>query len=167
MKRLKTLKGTPIRRSRWGVGKEMGTKIYFHRDYIQDLIEAGCIDEGKMKHALEVAQEYGFEFRCVMVDKLKDTYRFDSAPDFDTAREPIPGDSLSVTYRQGKAIVKTSHCEQIWHHKWLWVSDDYNGFDVDESYRWSETWLKSITHPSGNKRIWDAALVENGLPIEA
>jgi len=29
----------------------------------------------------------------------------------------------------------------IYHHKWLFVADDYGGFDVDESKRRSLAWM--------------------------
>lgn len=35
---LKTLNGSVIKRSKYGVGKEIGGKIYLHRNYAEDVI---------------------------------------------------------------------------------------------------------------------------------
>lgn len=155
---LKTIKGSVIKRSRYGVGKEIGGQIYFHKDYV-DKICPHLYDDARS--ILE--EEYpDFEFNCLMYDKKKpDTLRFDEAPDFDTAREPIPGKMISVNVTTGECIERYS--PQIWHHKWLWVMDDYTGFDVEESYEWSKTWLQKITNPSGYKEKWEDALRSAGL----
>lgn len=156
---LKTLKGSIIKRSsKYGVGKEIGGQIYFHKNYVDDI----CPNLYELaKDILE--EEYpDFKYNCLMYDKKKpDTLRFDEAPDFDSAREPMPGNMLSVDTSTGKIIKRYS--PQIWHHKWLWVKDDYKGFDVEESYEWSKKWLEKISSPSGYIDKWKAELKDAGL----
>ncbi len=156
---LKTLKGSVIKRSsKYGVGKEIGGQIYFHKNYVDDI----CPNLYELaKDILE--EEYpDFKYNCLMYDKKKpDTLRFDEAPDFDSAREPMPGTMLSVDTSTGKIIKRYS--PQIWHHKWLWVKDDYKGFDVEESYEWSKKWLEKISSPSGYIDKWKAELKDAGL----
>lgn len=156
---LKTLKGSIIKRSsKYGVGKEIGGQIYFHKNYVDDI----CPNLYELaKDILE--EEYpDFKYNCLMYDKKKpDTLRFDEAPDFDSAREPMPGVMLSVDTSTGKIIKRYS--PQIWHHKWLWVKDDYKGFDVEESYEWSKKWLEKISSPSGYIDKWKAELKDAGL----
>lgn len=156
---LKTLKGSVIKRSsKYGVGKEIGGQIYFHKNYVDDI----CPNLYELaKDILE--EEYpDFKYNCLMYDKKKpDTLRFDEAPDFDSAREPMPGVMLSVDTSTGKIIKRYS--PQIWHHKWLWVKDDYKGFDVEESYEWSKKWLEKISSPSGYIDKWKAELKDAGL----
>lgn len=156
---LKTLKGSVIKRSsKYGVGKEIGGQIYFHKNYVDDI----CPNLYELaKDILE--EEYpDFKYNCLMYDKKKpDTLRFDEAPDFDSAREPMPGVILSVDTSTGKIIKRYS--PQIWHHKWLWVKDDYKGFDVEESYEWSKKWLEKISSPSGYIDKWKAELKDAGL----
>lgn len=156
---LKTLKGSVIKRSsKYGVGKEIGGQIYFHKNYVDDI----CPNLYELaKDILE--EEYpDFKYNCLMYDKKKpDTLRFDEAPDFDSAREPMPGTMLSVDTSNGKIIKRYS--PQIWHHKWLWVKDDYKGFDVEESYEWSKKWLEKISSPSGYIDKWKAELKDAGL----
>lgn len=92
-----------------------------------------------------------------MVDRNRPyVIRFDEAPDFDTAREPHPGDFIEVNISTKE--IRRGHSDFIWHHKWMWVDDDYTGFDVGESYEWSKQWTQFISHPSGSKKIWESQL---------
>ncbi len=147
---------TTYQRSRkYGVGKEIGGKIYVHKNYFHLVISPDIF--------LDAANQlpYGFVFNCMMIDLKKNVIRFDEAPDFDSAREPHPGNFIEV-YLATKEI-RRGHSDMIWHHKWMWVADDYKGFDVNESYEWSKKWTQVITHPSGSKRAWDCQLKEGGL----
>ena len=138
------------RSKRYGVGKEIGGKIYVHKNYYSLVISPNQFFEAAS------LLPYGFVFNCLMIDKKKSTIRFDEAPDFDTAREPHPGDSIEINLITKE--IRKRHSDFIWHHKWMWVDDDYAGFDVDESYRWSQQWTKIIHNPSGSQRIWGKQL---------
>ena len=147
---------TTYQRSRkYGVGKEIGGKIYVHMNYFHLVISPDTF--------LDAANQlpYGFVFNCMMIDLKKNVIRFDEAPDFDSAREPHPGDFIEVNLSTKE--IRRGHSDMIWHHKWMWVADDYKGFDVNESYEWSKRWTQVITHPSGSKRVWGRQLKEGGL----
>ena len=49
---------------------------------------------------------------------------------------------------------------QIWHHKWMWVKDDYSGFDVEKSKMRSELWKDKVTKEERRKigylSFWDS-----------
>lgn len=136
------------RSKRYGVGKEIGDKIYVHKNYADRII-----NKKDLAKAMILLPEY-FSYNCIMIDKNKPyTIRFDEAPDFDTAREPQVGDFIEIDFNE--FLVREGHSNFIWHHKWMWVDDDYDGFDVNESYEWSKKWTGVITHPSGSKRVWD------------
>jgi hypothetical protein len=67
------------------------------------------------------------------VNLKTDEVRLDEAPDFDEAREPHPGRMFHCPLNaRGHAS-----SDALWHHKWLWVMDDYPGFDAVESRRWA------------------------------
>ena len=143
---------TIYQRSRkYGVGKEIGGKVYVHRKYAYKVISIDDLYDAIMLLPSD------FRHNCVMVDRKRPyIIRFDEAPDFDTAREPHVGDFVEVNIYD-KAI-RRGHSDMIWHHKWMWVDDDYDGFDVNESYEWSLRWTKYIQHPSGSRRIWENQL---------
>ena len=60
--------------------------------------------------------------------------------------------------------VKKLNINQIYHHKWLFVKDDYKGFNVDNSVKRSMAWLplrkenkiKNVNWSSiGRQKTWD------------
>lgn len=155
----KTLKGSPIKRSKYGVGKLIGGQIYLHKDYALDVIPKDVWEK-----ALKVLKNTSrfFQYNCVMYDTKTGNVRFDEAPDFDTAREPIVGDTLTV---KPDGTTKRGHSNYIWHHKWIWVKNDYQGFDVNESKAWSQKWLGILTETADGNGIerWNAQLDRFGL----
>ena len=160
-KPFKNANGSTISRSKYGVGKQVGNQIYVHREYASDVIPAGLIEKA------EALLPEGFEYNTLMYDtKRPEVLRFDQAPDFDTAREPIPGDMVTVNTETGE--VKRSHSDQIWHHKWEWVKNDYMGFNVKESYDWSKKWTSKIKDVNGigSRRVWEEKLSKAGLKAD-
>lgn len=147
---------TVYQRSRtYGVGKQMGWKVYVHKKYFHRVIDPDTfLKAGNML-------PYGFTFNCIMVDRKRNTIRFDEAADFDTAREPSPGDFIEINLNTME--MKRGHSNMIWHHKWMWVDDDYDGFNVEESYQWSRLWTLFVTHPTGSKTLWLQQLNRSGL----
>lgn len=154
-KALKTLKGSPIKRSKLGVGKDIGGEIYLHRQYESEVLNQAAL--GKAKAAL--AENYpAFKYRALKFDKAG-RFTFFEAPDFDTADEPTPGNYITVT-PDGKA--KPGSTKSIWHHKWLWVKDGYKGFDVSTSFERSKKWLAlpDIDFSRiGSKEVWERDVV--------
>ena len=155
---IKTLAGTPIKRYKNLVGKQMGSQLYVHRNYAARVIPVNILQRATT--ALRKLYP-DFKFNSIMLDAKTGTVRFDEAPDFDTAREPHVGKYVSIdknnTAREGKS-------NNIWHHKWMWVMDDYDGFDVEESKKWSQTWLsKSPEVAKGTDQSFQSQLKNVGL----
>lgn len=50
--------------------------------------------------------------------------------------------------------------------KWLWVKNDYTGFDVRESWEWSRKWFSTLKETSDGNGIqrWNAQLDRYDLP---
>ena len=87
---------------------------------------------------------------------------FIKSPDFDTADEPIVGDVITVK-PDGTTRRRSRRADpQIYHHKWLFVADDYKGFNVAASKRRSATWLKLADIDKsriGTKSYWEEHVV--------
>ena len=139
MRQVSTQKGTKIKRfGPWGVGKDIGGFVYLHRMYVRGLpdnIRARIVD------AENHIYEAGFhinQFNTVKIGKNVDNITFILSPDFDTEPEPT---SAEWVLWNGETV-RTGKSNQIWHHKWLWVKDDYPAFDVEESVQRSQEWLK-------------------------
>ena len=149
--RLFTLKGSPIARYKNIVGKNVGDQLYLHKLYANEKDSNGnyIVPQDLLKRAEDIlkVQYPDFQYNTIMYDKKAGTIRFDEAPDFDTASEPIPGDYVIVNPTTG--TTKADHSDYIWHHKWQWVMNDYqdrnpNGFDVAKSWEWSKRWLNEL-----------------------
>jgi hypothetical protein len=142
---LKTLQGSLIKRYRDNVGKDVGGQIYVHKNYADEIVPTDTLAKAEL---ILQTQYPDFQYNTIMYDRKKGTVRFDEAPDFDTAREPIPGNYVIVDPVTGQT--KTGYSDYIWHHKWQWVKNDYKGFNVADSWNWSKQWL-SVLRPTEDK----------------
>lgn len=151
----------------------MGSQVYVHADYADGVVPAETLAKAKLVLNDELPS---FQYNCLMYDTKTGLVRFDQAPDFDTAREPIPGDTVTVNPATS-SIVARRYYDAIWHHKWLWVQNDYDGFSVEDSWEWSKKWLSTIRKtddPVSNRGIangtghgttnWNKQLDYFGLP---
>ena len=145
---LKTQKGSVIKCSKYGVGKDIGGCIYFHKDYRREVGIPSDVLEDAMKLVLP------YNFNCMKWNRKTNDITFFCSLDFDFANEPTAGGWIKISV-DGIISVGTSH--NIWHHKWLWVKDDYKFFDREDSFNRSERWLKikDINFSKiGNKDYW-------------
>jgi hypothetical protein len=132
---LKTKQGSTIKRYK-DVGKKMGDDLYFHKKYINEYVEPTFYN--KLKSFLPE----GFKFNIIKYNEKNRTISFINSPDFDRADEPIVGDAMKVTEEGQVTLTRQKTIPQIYHHKWLFVKDDYQGFDIDKSKERSERWLQ-------------------------
>lgn len=156
MKPLKTLKGSRIWYSKFGVGKQVGSKIYIIRGAQQGIIpddvwyKATCLLISKnLSHSLFNTLCYDF--------KKPHIVRFDVCEEFFTEREPVVGQMVFVDTETIE--IWNKYNPQCYHHKWLFVPKDYEGFDVQESYEWSKRWLSQLPETaSGYPHKWEEQL---------
>lgn len=156
-----TNKGTKIYRNKvFGVGKDMYTKIYAHKNYIKEIVP-----EDKLNQALNILNKLypDFTYNGFSYDSKHNTIGFQEAPDFNTAEEPIVGKWVSINLDNNKVTTGTSNA--VWHHKWLWVKDDYNGFDVNKSINRSKSYLAELPETTNGttRNAWYNQLMKNGL----
>lgn len=169
---LRTLKGSDISRGgtinkiRYPVGKVISSRLYIHKDYIGTAIKANPEFGNVLRNAENALRgKYpDFEYNCISYHPASGEILFQEAPGFDTEREPMVGMQVKVTADGTVSDMKP--VTQIWHHKWQWVDNDYDGFDVRESWEWSKQWLSTIVGASkgGSLNAWNGQLKENGLP---
>ena len=123
----------PKRSRRYGIGKEIGGAVYLHRLY--EHLLGTRVQEAK-KHL-----PGGFEYTVVKYHAGRNSVSFLQSLDFDTASEPTVGSGW-VVYEDGRTqLYRQPSNPFIYHHKWLFVADDYLGFDVAASRVRSEDWL--------------------------
>lgn len=164
MTQVKTYKGSPIKR--WaaiGVGKCIGSRVYIHKDSVQDTPFDGIVSD--CIHLLP----QDFEWNLLRISTIDSSVGFYNCVEFDTVNEPVAGECISVKINEGTfPTITRKTINQIFHHKWLWVFDDYTGFDVAESVARSESWLKYDDVPFaviGHKDKWEEWLKTKGLEL--
>jgi len=123
----------PKRFAKYGVGKSIGGAVYVHRQY-----------EHVLGDALRTAKKSlpsGFEYTVVKHNEINGNLSFIHCPDFDTADEPATGD-YAVVHPDGVVKLHPALADPyIYHHKWLFVAEDYEGFDLEASVRRSIAWM--------------------------
>ena len=160
---LKTAKGNKITKStKYGVGKQMGNTIYLHKS-VKHKLPAPL---------LEIAESLlppNFSYDNIKYDGNNSNLTFISSPNWDTAEEPIVGDAILIRGDGSSRFMKQKSNPQIYHHKWLFVDDNYPGFNTEESKQRSEKW---VTLPDiefnkiGYKDYWEKEvipLIENDM----
>lgn len=169
--KLKTYSGSVIQRSpKYGVGKEIGGDIYVHKFYAEDVVPEEILKA--CNRALDYTQS-GFLFNCIRYSPKTQSISYQESPDFNTAREPIVGDYITVFYDPRldpeDFVLKKGHSNYIWHHKWIWVRNDYPNFDVNQSWLWSRKWLSTLKETSDGNGIsrWNAQLDKYDLPHDS
>lgn len=137
------------------VGKKVGTCLYAHRQYRKEVIPPDV-----WAHALEVLGGEPDGYTCLKYDKKKQNLTFQWSPDFDTAPEPTVGHCIMAQWDGTMRVISQPKDPMIWHHKWLWVKDDYSGFDVEKSKQRSKQWEPHVTSEEkrkiGRKSFWDS-----------
>lgn len=119
------------------IGKDIGGELYVHKDYESTLPD----QEGLSTAKALLSPEHRGNYNVVRHNKKKGTFAFIHSPDFDTADEPISGESHLVKPDGSVKITKQKVDPQIWHHKHQWVGPDYTGFDIEKSKKRSAAWI--------------------------
>lgn len=116
------------------VGKRMGNYLYIHRKYVY-LINPDLADE---------IEKIPFDFNLVKIDLTDTTTEVTviNCVEFDTVHEPRVGKVTKFVKDNRVGIFEKSYDYLVYHHKWMFVTDDYDGFDVKESKARSEEWMK-------------------------
>lgn len=156
MEPLRTLKGSRIWYSKFGVGKMVGSKVYVHINSRFGIIPTDVWNKAKQM-LIDNNWSPGIFYTLCYDLKKPHIVRFDVCEEFLTEREPTVGYMVFVDTTTGK--VWSKYNRQIYHHKWLWVPEGFLGFDVQESYEWSKRWISKLPEvASGYQHKWEEQL---------
>jgi hypothetical protein len=139
----------PVPSKRFGIGKDIGGAVYAHRSY-----------EDQLGSAVAAAKEKipaGFVYHVVKYNYRSRAVSFIQCPEFDTVAEPTVGDIVTVDAAGNVRRRRQPREPEVYHHKWLFVADDYEGFDVESSRQRSLTCLGLDgvdRRRIGRKRYW-------------
>lgn len=150
--------------------KKIGLTFYVHKSNIQevfDILEENTVAAIKLASS-NLPKE--FDYDILKFDKKNSKVSFIASPDWDIAREPLVGDSYTTNLLDIQfKLIKSKG--QIYHHKWMFVSEDYKGFDINKSREWSSIWTsilpntREIKSRIGYKKYWDEVLKEYNLSL--
>lgn len=136
--------------------KKIGECLYIHKSNIGEF-NSEILRDYIMLAIAKVP--YDFNFAIIKFNNKNKTVTFIKSDNWDTAREPDVGDALKVDLKNNTVkFIKAKG--QIYHHKWMFVDSNYNGFNVEESKQWSKTWqsvlpnTKEIKSKIGYKKYW-------------
>lgn len=149
--------------------KKVVNAFYAHKSNLEELQKvsrtAGIID------FCDLAEESGYKFDVVKVDKGAITLIRSS--DWDTANEPLIDETFTwgdVWYKGGKIAEPKvrKNGRQIYHNKWMFVSDTYSGFDIARAKKRTDVWnsipdIKSVKNKIGNQQFWFELLAAHGI----
>ena len=142
-----------LRSRKYGIGKEIGGNIYVYKTY--DYV----LPQEELYNAKSFLPE-GFQYTVVKYNPTTKVFSFILSEDFNTNPEPSIDGGITIT-SDGK-VNSFPAAGWIYHHKWMWVADDYTGFDVEQSKLRSLEWasLPNIDRTRiGQKKYWDANVV--------
>jgi hypothetical protein len=145
------------------IGKLIGGSLYVHRDYVKPALQQnfpGPKVEELYLNALDAIQNMYPEhpYVVVKITPVDKQVAFIASPDFDTADEPISGDSYLVKPDMTVKLTHQARDPWIYHGKHLMVGPDYKGFKVDEAEEWYNYWnreLKESHTRIGKKSVWN------------
>lgn len=145
----------------FGFGKKMGNDVYIHKNYESYLPSDVLLENKKMLPE-------DFNYTIVKWNKKDNSMSFIESKDFDTSDEPIVDDSCKVSNGNIRFRSKPKR-DQIYHHKWMFVKPEYNGFNYDESKLRSLAWYKKYDYDSrmiGYKDYWDTLKMNESYTID-
>lgn len=123
----------PKRCAKQGVGKRIGGAVYVHRQY-EKVLGEGLV-------TAKASLPSGFDYTVIKHNELNGNWSFIHCPDFDKAEEPSTG-KYAVIHPDGTIKLQPALADPyIYHHKWMFVADDYQGFDVTKSQQRSVAWM--------------------------
>lgn len=135
-----------------GVGKVLGKNKWVHASALPALSPAERALVGKALQAIQREKGIEIDFRKDVIIKINPAEKggavtFCYSPDWKTATEPACGQMIGVSGltagTQKFRVTNPPAVPYVYHHKWMFVEDDFPGFSVAAAKRWSETWENS------------------------
>ena len=154
--------------------KTVVTASYVHISNLEELI-AKKIPQEEQSSFRKLIEDFAKtkDFQIVKYDKGNVT--FITSPDWDTADEPIVGTCYRFKKDEwfdidGNLLTpkETQNFKQIYHNKWQFVSDTYQGFDVEKAKERTKIWnaIPNLDKKRiGYKNYWVQLLSDNNIPL--
>ena len=137
--------------------KVIGNTKYLHRSSLK------ALSSGEYDRVTETLKQVPNTFKPVVIAITTDSIRFTECPEWDNQFEPSVGDSF-VVFDNGKTkLNKASKTNpQIYHRRYLFVLDDYQGFDIELDKARVKQWesLNPDKKRMGRKLWWSEFIAD-------
>lgn len=152
------------------IGKYIGGCVYIHKSEINNI---GLPYVAKMAALAPAGTKYDI-IKIDISNTHDDSITLIESPDWVTSNEPLVGNCVKITINTEKQLsvrrfATRSKNQLIYHHKWMFVSDNNGLFDIKQSMERSLDWLPVAKATSVNKskiggsNFWDTWLADNDL----
>ena len=156
------------------MAKKIGSTIYVHKSNIQELLDMLPDDWYKTaviyKHQRK-QETGGYPYEIIKYDIKQHKLSFIDSPNWNSCFEPTVGVSEIWNLDTGKLTIRKprKNNPQIYHQRYLFVSYDYNGFDVEADFqrrRYYEQFLtKEDAKRIGNYDYWKQFCEKHGIDL--
>lgn len=154
-----------LQKSRYLVGKSLGKHTWVHVSALN------TIEHEFKSIILSVTNS---DYCVVRLEKDSSSFQLSLCRNFDAQREPVitghrTYDIINSKAHLLKEVVYKSENPLVFHHKHLFVSYDYKGFDVKSAVDWSLYWKsklpskREISSRIGRVKGWNKILSDYGL----
>jgi len=126
------------------VGRYFDASVYVHKDFAHLIPHK--IDMSVLERAINLLPK-DFTYDLIRYDRYLQNVSFIQVHNFDTDNDPVQGDSWYIKsdwkLSRGDTHRFTSAKKdpQIYHHKWVYVPENYSGFNWQDAFQWSERWM--------------------------
>lgn len=151
------------------LGKKMGNQIWFHKQYLTEMIT----EELALLFIPYIPNDFNYEI--VRWDSKKEELALIECIDFNESKEPTVGRiNRIIKTENGFENIKEQKQPKdplIYHHKWMFVKENYKGFSVEDSKKRSISWKnklgidRSVSSKIGRLSFWNNWLKENNLEL--
>ncbi len=150
--------------------KKVGFAYYVHKSNLAELFSIVKIEDREhIIRVMDLAKMYLLiDFDIVKFDSKTKNVSLIECPTWNTLNEPIVGDSYCFHLDYSYKVIKGG--TKVYHNKWQFVSDGYNGFDVEYAKERTKLWnnipnIKNYKSKIGNKDFWYSLLEEYNLEV--
>ena len=141
------------------IGKHIGGNIYVHKDYID------VLNVPKLSSYIELLPN-NFHYDIVKYDPKNLSLSFIQSKKFTTEDEPLIQTIININRDLKIKTIKEKKDPQIYHHKWMFVDQHTQLFDVYDSKIRSLEWAEILCEKSkiGNLSYWKTFVISKMPP---
>lgn len=150
--------------------KKVGYSYYVHKSNLVELLDLCSFEDREyIMRIIDSAKMFLLlDFDIVKFDSHTRNVSLIQCSTWDTLNEPIVGDSYCFHPDFSFKVIRGG--TKVYHNKWQFVADNYDGFDVEKAKKRTKVWnsipnIKNYKSKIGNKDFWYALLGEHNLDV--